>query len=787
MRNNVTKPVYSIVLAPRDGLKFTVNCVSSLLRTVPEEAEIIPIDRASTDGTRSYLKEMSERSSCIRAPVFLEQDTGWCPAVNVGLQKAVGTYLVVLNTDVMTGSGWLQGLRECLDSTPQSLPDIQKVGIVGPMTNSARNFRQTINAQYYPDELDHFVQQFKRRYARNWIPSLYLSGFCMMIHRDCWDDIGGFDDSRPLNGFHENDLSLRAHEFGWHSVIAGDVFVHRDRPPDPPGIFPGPLPGLNGGSAFSEKWRAKRAGAKRLVAAYRIKNCAETLLQSLDAASGFADDIVILDDGSTDKTTDICKTHPAVSRYERQELPFDERRDRNRTLEMAAEYDPDWVISIDGDEVYELDQKRADRLMHLNDPHIKALGFFWYTFWEPSLTYFRADGAFGQTNGYRMYKWEPGQSIVMGTPEGLHCGNIPQFPEGSHRFTNVRVRHLSYETEEKRYKKYYFYRETDKNPQEHLVGSKDYSHLISPTFTLRKYEQEYGLSLCLITKDEANGLESFLSFFEPYVNEICLVDTGSSDDTLNIARLFTDKIETFHSEGLELDQARNLSLSMAGQPWILCMDPDERIDFWDMPLLQRMTDDIEPHAYSFEVLNHQKDGPPIMTIALRLFRNDKRIYYTHPVHETVQKGVQAIPDVVIKPSAFPIHHYGYLKEDAEIQKKLELYLECNKKYRESHPEDPLPWYNEALHYINEGNIQNAVDFLHKALELDPEFTAPYGQLALVNQETAISLWRSLLEVMPGGHPGRAQAEQTLDKLVSLTPARQYVGDARTQPHVFSKR
>lgn len=778
------KPVYSIIVPTFNSLHLTAQCLSALMGNVPDHAEVVAVDLGSTDGTRAYLKEMSGRMSVLGEPVFLDGENGseasWCRAVNHGLGLARGEYLVVLRNDVVTGPGWLEGLRECMDGTPDLLPDIRKVGLAGAVTDRARHRRQCVDAPGHGFDRDGYAQRHRERFHRTWIPSVMLSDFCLMIRRECYGEVGGLDGSCTPGGFHENDLALRAREKGWHAVIAGDVFVHRlDEVPlngntvkkgdDPAGAF-----------AFRDKWRARSAGPRKLVAMYRVKDCADTIRESLDATARFADAIVVLDDGSTDGTDRILREHPAVSCYERQDLPFDERRDRNRIMELAAGLEPDWVISIDGDEVFEMDRRHAERLMHLNDPHIKALGFHWYTFWEPTHTYFRQDGAFGQTNGYRMYRFEPGQSIVLGTPEGLHCGNIPQFPEGSHRFTGIRVRHLGYDTEARRRAKLHFYREVDKDPQEYLAGSPDYSHLVSPTVVLRRYERDHGVALCIITKNEEKVLDSFLSFFEPFVNEICIVDTGSTDRTLEIALHYTDRVGTFPSERLELDRARNQAVAMATQPWILCLDPDEEISFWDMPRLHRLTDDPETLAYSFEVVNYQKEGSPVMTVAMRLFRNDPRIRYSHPVHETIEKSIGDIPNALVTPAPFPIHHYGFLKDDADVQKKLEAYLERNRQYRMDNPDEPMPWYNEALHYLNEGRVNEAVAYLNRALELDPAFPAPYGQLAFIHQENAICLWERLLEVMPGGHPGRAQAEQTLQGLRSLTPQRHYVGETRTR-------
>jgi tetratricopeptide (TPR) repeat protein len=163
---------------------------------------------------------------------------------------------------------------------------------------------------------------------------------------------------------------------------------------------------------------------------------------------------------------------------------------------------------------------------------------------------------------------------------------------------------------------------------------------------------------------------------------------------------------------------------------------------------------------------------------MRLFRNDPRIYFSHPVHETIEKSIRELEGAVVSPSPLPIHHYGYLKDDRDVQHKLEAYLDRNREYRRECPDEPMPWYNEALHYLNEGRVSDAVAFLNRALELDPDFPAPYGQLAFIHQENAIYLWERLLEIMPGGHPGRGQAEQTLHGLKAITPHRHYVGEAR---------
>jgi glycosyltransferase involved in cell wall biosynthesis len=772
-------PTYSIIVVTWNNLACTVQCIESLLGTVPHQAEILVVDNGSTDGTRGYLAEVSGQNPVVREPIFLTENRGWCCAANLGLARAKGKYLVLLNNDVVVTPEWLEGLREAMDEAPSCVPGTRRVGLAGPVSNAAGGAQQVVlPPEYDASGLEGHARRHRAAMRRNWGTTWFLSGFCLMMHRDCHAEVGGLDERFSPGGFDDNDLVLRAQEKGWDCVIAGDVYVHHEGSATFRRFMPEKRGGLVNRATFMEKWRERRSGTKRLVAAYRVKNAAATLVESLDATARFADAIVVLDDGSSDETPAICRSHPAVTRYERQDLPFDERRDRNRVLSLANELEPDWIISIDGDEVFEMDRARAERLMHLADPHAKVLGFHWYTFWEPSHTWFRADGIFGSMSGYRMYKAEPGQRIVLGTENGLHCGNIPQFPDGAGRFTGVRVRHLGYDTDALRQRKLSFYEALDPTPRAEMVGDTTYGHLVSSTIMLRRYPREHGVSLCIITLDEEDRLEQFLAFFEPFVDEICVVDTGSSDGTLRIARLFTDKVESMPAQRMDLAAARNRCLALASSPWVLSLDPDEEISLGDFPRLQRLMDDAEVHAYSFQVVNHQKDTVPVMTLAARLFRRDPRIHFTRPVHETIEQSLQRLPHAVVVPSGITVQHYGYLKHDDAVEQKVVKYFERSKEYRAENPDDPMPWYNEALHLLNDGREEEAVSYLTQAMRLDASFQSPKSQLAYIYQERAISLWRALTERLAPEHPLRSIAEDAVAALTRITPQRPLVGAAR---------
>jgi glycosyltransferase involved in cell wall biosynthesis len=91
------------------------------------------------------------------------------------------------------------------------------------------------------------------------------------------------------------------------------------------------------------------------------------------------------------------------------------------------------------------------------------------------------------------------------------------------------------------------------------------------------------ISVCMIVRDEQHQLQACLEFLRPFVQEIVIVDTGSTDGTLDVARRFTDVVETFtacndsHGRMLRFDLARNRSFSLATQPWVMWVDADDKV------------------------------------------------------------------------------------------------------------------------------------------------------------------------------------------------------------------
>ncbi|MGR5962053.1 glycosyltransferase family 2 protein [Bacillus paranthracis] len=85
------------------------------------------------------------------------------------------------------------------------------------------------------------------------------------------------------------------------------------------------------------------------------------------------------------------------------------------------------------------------------------------------------------------------------------------------------------------------------------------------------------MSACLIVKNEEDMLGKCLQSLRGYIDDIVVVDTGSTDMTKEIAKEFTDKVYDFKWMN-DFAVARNFATSKASGEWILAIDADECVD-----------------------------------------------------------------------------------------------------------------------------------------------------------------------------------------------------------------
>ncbi|WP_448163015.1 tetratricopeptide repeat-containing glycosyltransferase family 2 protein [Bacillus mobilis] len=168
------------------------------------------------------------------------------------------------------------------------------------------------------------------------------------------------------------------------------------------------------------------------------------------------------------------------------------------------------------------------------------------------------------------------------------------------------------------------------------------------------------LSACLIVKNEERMLKNCLESLKDVLEEVIVVDTGSTDATKEIAKEFTDKIYDFEWKN-NFSEARNFAASKATGEWIMAIDADENVD---SEQLKNVIEEIKLHknkfnAYLVEIISFSGEMGEITTVnqMARIYKNDGTVYYQSAIHEQLKpiKG-----DLMIALSSLKVYHYGYL-------------------------------------------------------------------------------------------------------------------------------
>jgi glycosyltransferase involved in cell wall biosynthesis len=182
------------------------------------------------------------------------------------------------------------------------------------------------------------------------------------------------------------------------------------------------------------------------------------------------------------------------------------------------------------------------------------------------------------------------------------------------------------------------------------------------------------------------------------VDEMIIVDTGSTDKTVDIAIIFGAKVFEFPWTG-DFAAARNESLKYATGDWTLILDADEVIaecDFDELKALIRKRTP-SPAAYSIATRNYtnhlgfigfipnegqyseEAGAGWIPSAKVRLAPRRKEIYFINPVHELLEQSLKKAK-VPVYASEIIVHHYGKLDIQKDTQKGEDYYLLGKIKY-----------------------------------------------------------------------------------------------------------
>ena len=224
------------------------------------------------------------------------------------------------------------------------------------------------------------------------------------------------------------------------------------------------------------------------------------------------------------------------------------------------------------------------------------------------------------------------------------------------------------------------------------------------------------ISLCMIVKNEEKYIAACLKSAALLVDEIILVDTGSTDSTLEIAEGFQARI--FHYPWKEnFAHARNYSLAQATGEWILVLDADEALYHEDIEKLKHIVRTTTANAISLKFHNfilEDSEEEYNTHVGIRLFRNHI-FQYEGAIHEQLVAICEETP-LRLKATDVRVGHYGYLKSNAG-KRKRERNIPLIQKLLEENPEDAFQLFNMGNEFMSDGAYENALLYFEKAYVL----------------------------------------------------------------------
>ncbi len=284
--------------------------------------------------------------------------------------------------------------------------------------------------------------------------------------------------------------------------------------------------------------------------------------------------------------------------------------------------------------------------------------------------------------------------------------------------------------------------------------------LLNRTSGLRIKSRET-ISLCMIVRDEAEELRRCLNSVKDLVNEIIVVDTGSSDRVVKAAESFRAKV--LHFKWIDdFSAARNASIEIAASDWILTLDCDEVISPKDHAQIQQCLKASKAYSglrmttrnYSHQINtagwtrccgDYQEEidySGWFPSTKVRLFRRNAHIRFEGTVHELVEDTILRVGGK-IGDCHVPVHHYGYTDTVAAGEK----YLFANQNKLKEKPDDIRALFELATAYCNSKQLYEAKATINQVLEamtkLDPKTLGEkYIVPRLVYQQQGLILERS---------------------------------------------
>ena len=333
----------SIVLLTHGQLEINRQSLEQIRRLADKPYELIVVDNGSNNETREYLKSQKHIQLVLNS-----EPPGIAKGYNQGSELASGKYILFMSCYSLLTENCLQSMVQCIQVQ-------EMAAMVGPVSNDVSG-HQRIPIPYKDlSGLDDFARQNRMQNLGSNKQVFRLLSHCLLVKKEVIEELGGFDERFGLGTYEDDDLCLRTINNGYSMYIALDAFVHYVNPLSLPSADPASFFNLiaeNRQKAI-DKWGfdiaeylLKIKMTITISLCMIVRNEEKVLARCLDCIKEIADEIIIVDTGSSDNTKAIA------SRYTDKVYDFawidDFAAARNFAFEHAT---MEYILWLDADDV----------------------------------------------------------------------------------------------------------------------------------------------------------------------------------------------------------------------------------------------------------------------------------------------------------------------------------------------------------------------------------------------------------------------------------------------------
>lgn len=206
-------PSVSIIILNWNGINFTEDCIKSIRKkTSYKPYEIIVVDNGSEKKEVEKLKEMHKKK-LIDKLILNKSNEGFSGGNNQGMEIAKGSYMMLLNNDILVKKNWLSKLVKVGE-------EHEKIGLIGPKIT----LNHTPNTCFGAGKItDSGAAKFGYETTRQDVEQ--IGGAALLFKRAVFEEIGGLDNGFNPIYFEESDFCTRAIRAGYRVVFVPESEV----------------------------------------------------------------------------------------------------------------------------------------------------------------------------------------------------------------------------------------------------------------------------------------------------------------------------------------------------------------------------------------------------------------------------------------------------------------------------------------------------------------------------------------------------------------------------------